>query len=224
MKTIVNEKEISKRLGDVLLENQGSKGNTEYANFLGITASALNNYNKGRLPQLEQLIKIRNNLKLPFGYLLAEIDVTSYNHDTDNTFGLSKECIRKLETFDKEELNFISNFIQSCPKELITILCKFSKLPLIDKDISKIYYAKDDKSLSPAEVTNYRIENDYLQKYIMIGIENTINSLKLPSEELHRVFDKPLKNTRDELSKMINDPQIYAKLVVFNQNKRKNEE
>lgn len=215
MKTIVNEKDVSERIKNVLYDYQQNKGVVEYSNLLGITPAALNNYQKGRLPQLEQLIKIRNNLNLPFGYLLSEIDVTDYKHDTDNTFGLSVECIRKLETFNSDELDFISKFIQYCPKELITMLSQYSRLPIIDNDIAKSYYTPKGVPLSLGEVASFRMECKYIKDYIMQGIETTLYSLKLPSDELYRVFNSDLKSIRDELSKKINDPKVYRQLIYY---------
>lgn len=180
MKKIVSVNDVSKRIKKVLEEEGKSKSDKELAQQLDLPVSTLNNYKTGRLPQLEQLIKIRNNLSLPFGYLLGEIDVTKYEDDEKNTFGLTEECIIRLEKLNEEELKCLSNFIVNLPKDFMAKLSDYSKMPKISENEIKI---SQNTNLIEHEMFHLLMEDEYIKNNLMKDIEYAFETMKPDSKD-----------------------------------------
>ena len=211
MKKIVELEDVNKRFLDVLKEYQGEKNNAEYADYLNISPGTLSNYQTGRLPQIDQLVKIRNNLKLPFGYLLGEVDVTNYDNDTENTFGLSKECVRKLETLNDEQLKCLSDFIVKCPSDILDVICDYSKLPIIK---SRSIVLPIDKNVSYQDIAEYTMQTEFIRKQLLDNLEGVINSMKPPFSNITSIFTKEGKEIRVRLTTKITTSNINKDIYM----------
>lgn len=67
--------EKEKKIGKKLTQVEASKN-------IGMGLNTLNTYERGRsLPQIEQLMKIKNYYNVPYEYLLGETDDKNYNTD-----------------------------------------------------------------------------------------------------------------------------------------------
>lgn len=209
MKKIVNLDDVTARLLKVFNDSKGNMSNNDFAQKLDLQPATLSNYQLGRLPQLEQLIKIRNNLELPFGYLLGEIDVLNYADDTENTFGLTKDCIRKIETLNNNELEILSTFIVNCSNELLDLLYEYSKLPSLPQNNNIYGILPNEQKVPPSEITKFIIEDDYIRKNIITHFNTLINNVKPQFDSETSMFSKKGKEIRSNLTTKITNNNIF---------------
>lgn len=73
---------------------------------IGVHFNSINEYERGRVPSLDILKKIKEYYNVSYEYLFSETDVRTNNAEIqaiNNKLGLDEEAIEYLETLDKND-------------------------------------------------------------------------------------------------------------------------
>jgi len=137
LNTLIDEMKENKVVGSTI-----KISNTNIANEIGVTRQALNYYCNGeKMPDLEQLLLIKNYFNVTLEYLVGESETRNYNdYSTEKKYGFNQETINNLEIINnKKEVNdslvfTINQLLGQEDMKFIKKLCQYITIPSKDNE------------------------------------------------------------------------------------------
>ena len=175
------------------MRNSAGKTQSEVAKDLGISTTALQNYEFDRTPKMSELMKFKNYYDVSYEYLIEGKNKKDENIKIGDTLGLSDNAIATLE-------EAYSNYYNPKTKELnlkfYLFLVGLNSL-LNDKTTGNIFYyvgltliAKNvEKGIQKnAKETNLKSLGSFNYNTYIVNekLKNNMKKIKVPNDEFHK--------------------------------------
>lgn len=186
------------------------------SNDLGITYQALLNYTTDRMPDLKQLLYIKQYFNVPYSLFFKDENNSSSEINSSLSLGLDKDAINILQGLKTDSKNdtYENNYLNTTKLFLINAIIKneklFSRLAdyfsislgrnILDKKNSKIKAYKPFKNDESAySMTKYAIMTDFINY-----IDKLVKGVDVPRNIKSNVEKYAYKYSAD-MQKVIND-------------------